>query len=123
MKFLVDAQLPAKLVSLLATAGHEAVHTSQLREGNRTTDTALTALADEEDRVLVTKDRDFRNSHLLRRSPGRLLVVATGNIGNKDLLSLFADNLDTIVAALREATFVELAPSGLVIHDDHGNKV
>ena len=93
------------------------VHTSQLPEGNRTTDAALATLADQEERVVVTKDRDFRDTHLLRHSPHRLLVVATGNISNKDLLALFADNLGTVVAALNEGSFVELGSTGLVIHD------
>ncbi len=91
MRFLFDTQLPMKLAELLIAAGHEVVHTSQLPDGNRTTDAALAALADEQDRVVVTKDRDFRNSHLLRHSPQRLLVVATGNISNKDLLGVFSN--------------------------------
>jgi predicted nuclease of predicted toxin-antitoxin system len=118
VKFLIDAQLPARLGGLFSAGGHDAVHTSQLPEGNRTTDTALVALADAEDRVVVTKDRDFRDSHLLHGAPRRLLVVATGNISNRDLLTLFNDNLDTLVAALDEARFVELCSTGLVIHDD-----
>ena len=73
MKFLIDAQLPARLAGLLGAAGHDAVHTSQLPEGNRTTDAALAATADAEDRVVVSKDRDFRDRHLLRRDlEGRL---------------------------------------------------
>ena len=48
----------------------------------------------------------------------RLLVVATGNISNRDLLALFAENLETLVVALDEARYVEIGPSGLVIHDD-----
>ena len=66
MKFLIDTQLPAKLAELLRAAGHDVVHTSQLPEGNRTTDAALATLADQEERVVVTKDRDFRDTHLLR---------------------------------------------------------
>ncbi len=118
MKFLIDAQLPAKLAGLLSAAGHDVAHTSQLPDGNRTTDTALAALADAEDRVVVTKNRDFRDSHLLRQEPRRLLVVATGNISNHDLLALFTDHLATLVAALGEARFVEIGSTGLVIHDD-----
>jgi len=38
--------------------------------------------APEDQRVVITKDRDFRDSHLLTRSPRRLLVVAAGNITN-----------------------------------------
>jgi predicted nuclease of predicted toxin-antitoxin system len=118
VQFLIDAQLPERLAGLLNAAGHDAVHTSQLPEGNRTTDTALAAVADDEDRVVVTKDHDFRDTHLLRQAPRRLLVAATGNISNRDLLALFADNLEILVAALGTARFVELGSTGLVIHDD-----
>jgi predicted nuclease of predicted toxin-antitoxin system len=71
MRFVVDAQLPAKLSQLLEAAGHDALHTSELPEGNRTTDATLARLADDEDRVVVTKDRDFRDGHLLGDRCGR----------------------------------------------------
>lgn len=116
MKFLVDAQLPARLAGFLQQAGHDALHTSALPTGNRTTDTRISQIADGESRVVVTKDRDFRDGHLLSGSPRRLLVVATGNITNTELLTLFQDNLDTIVDAFGEADFVELGPHTLVIH-------
>ena len=93
MKFLVDAQLPARLASFLIEAGHDAVHTSAL-----------------------PKDRDFRDGHLLASTPRRLLVVATGNITNAALFALFQDNLDVVVAALEGADFVELGPKALVVH-------
>jgi hypothetical protein len=59
--------------------------------------------------VVVTKDRDFWDGHLLARSPRRLLVVATGNITNDGLLALIETHLDAIIAALGEAEFVELS--------------
>ncbi|HVX23580.1 MAG TPA: DUF5615 family PIN-like protein [Acidimicrobiales bacterium] len=116
MKFLVDAQLPAKLAQLLRTAGHDVVHTSELPDGNRTTDQALARQADGEGRVVVTKDRDFRDGYLLNRSPRHLLVVATGNIANRDLLTLFDGNLTVIIEALAESPYVELRPAGLILH-------
>lgn len=118
MRFLVDAQLPERLTRQLRDAGHDAVHTAQLSEGNRTSDQEINRLADEQDRIVISKDRDFRDSHLLRRTPGRLLVVSTGNISNDDLLALFNEHLAAIVAAFGEATLVELRSGELVIHDD-----
>ena len=55
---------------------------------------------------------------MLRRSPRRLLVVATGNITNRELLRLFAEHLPAIEAALVEAALVELRADVLVIHGD-----
>lgn len=120
MKFLVDAQLPARLARFLCSSGHDAVHTSELAEGNRTTDVRIADLADDQDRVVVTKDRDFRDGHLLTGSPRRLLVVTTGNITNAALLSLFETHLAAIVAGLDEADFVELGPDSLVVHRRRG---
>ena len=67
----------------------------------------------------MTKDRDFRDGHLLGGSPRRLLVVATGNITNAALLELFSAHLDQIVAAFDEVDFVELRPSSLVLRGGH----
>ena len=119
MKFLVDAQLLARFLS---SSGHDALHTLELPDGNRATDARIAEVADGSDRVVVTKDRDFRDSHLLRRSPRRLLAVATGNITNDALLALFAKHLDVIVAALDESDFVELGPDALVVHRRRGDE-
>ncbi len=116
MRFLVDAQLPVRLARFLTGAGHDVVHTSELPDGNRTTDDGINDRADREGRVVVTKDRDFRDSHLLRGTPKRLLVVVTGNIPNSALLSVFEANLGAIEAALDEARFVELGSDSLIVH-------
>jgi len=121
VRFLVDAQLPARLARFLNDAGHDALHTSEMPEGNRTTDVRIAGVADDEDRVVVTKDRDFRDGHLLAGSPRRLLVVATGNITNTALIALFESNLDAIVGALGEADFVELGSASMVVHRRRGD--
>lgn len=77
MKFLIDAQLPVRLAQFFEHAGHDAIHTSKLPAGNHSTDARITEIADDEYRVVVTKDRDFRDGHLLWGSPRRLLVVGT----------------------------------------------
>lgn len=119
MKFLIDAQLPARLARQLIDSGHDAIHTLDLPEQNRTADAEISRMADIEDRVLVSKDRDFRNSHLLRGTPGRLLVVSTGNITNRDLLALFDEHLDAVVAAFEGAKLVQLTADDLSILDDN----
>jgi predicted nuclease of predicted toxin-antitoxin system len=115
VRFLIDAQLPARLAEFLNRAGHDAVHTIGLPDGNRSTDSQIAQRADIDGRVVVTKDQDFRDGHLLARSPRQLLVVASGNITNDALLSLFELHLDAIVSALDEAEFVELSQDALAL--------
>jgi predicted nuclease of predicted toxin-antitoxin system len=115
VKFLIDAQLPARLAEFLNRAGHDTVHTIGLPDGNRSTDSQIAQHADTEGRVVVTKDQDFRDGHLLRRSPRKLLVVAAGNITNDALISLFEFHLNAIVSAVGEADFVELSQDALAL--------
>jgi predicted nuclease of predicted toxin-antitoxin system len=117
VKFLIDAQLPARLARHLSDAGHDALHTLDLPEQNRTTDAEISRVADAEDRIVVSKDSDFRDSHLLSGSPARLLAVSTGNITNRDLLALFDEHLDALVDAFEGANLVQLTAGDLSILD------
>ena len=85
MKLLVDAQLPRRLCHQLRECGHDAIHTLDLPLGNRTSDTEIIRIADAEGRIVITKDNDFVQSFWLRNQPQRLLLIATGNIGNVEL--------------------------------------
>lgn len=118
MKFLLDAQLPARLARHLNDAGHDATHTLDLPEQNRTTDAEISRVADAEDRIVISKDSDFRDSHLLRGTPTRLLVVSTGNITNRDLLTFIDDHLDAVVAAFEGARLVQITADDLSILDE-----
>ena len=101
MRFLVDAQLPARLAEALTAAGHDAVHTSQLPDGNRATDHQVAEAADSSDRVVVTKDSDFRDGHLLAGRPRRLLVVGTiGAIQAADAGGSFMFDLEQVTPAV-----------------------
>jgi predicted nuclease of predicted toxin-antitoxin system len=73
-------------------------------------------MADSNDRVVVTKDRDFETSHALRRSPRRLLHVTTGNIANNALVSLFENNLAVIEQELSSADYVEVTSNAVIVH-------
>jgi len=117
VRFLIDAQLPMRLARQLEAAGHDVVHTSSLPDGNRTSDAVIASTADAQDRIVVTKDRDFRDGFLLKRSPKMLLLVETGNISNNDLLALFDKNLNEIVDALGDSSFVQLTFDHLILHD------
>ncbi len=114
MRFLIDAQLPRRLARWLHTEGHDAVHTMDLPNGNRTGDAALNELSLRERRTIITKDEDFVDTFLLRKEPHKLCLIATGNIGNRELERLFRNNLEHIVSALDTYDFIELDRASLI---------
>lgn len=116
MKFLVDAQLPPRLAQMLSDVGHDAVHTINLPQGNRTPDATVASICTREGRILITKDADFVNSYILSRQPPRLLLVSTGNIRNADLEVLVRAHLGGIVSVFAQNSFIELTRTRLVIH-------
>lgn len=114
MNFLVDAQLPRRLAQLLTAAGHDAVHTRDLPDGNRTTDSALRAICRQQ-RILGTKDADFTTSFLLQRDPARLWLISTGNITNRELEALVRVHLPALMNAFDSSAFVELDRLGISV--------
>ena len=116
MNFIVDAQLPRRTATWLRAHGHDALHTLDLPDANRTTDADILELAARENRVVVTKDADFVDSFILRREPEKLLLISTGNITNTDLERILIANVTTIVAALEVADFVEVNRTGVIVH-------
>ena len=113
MRFLVDAHLPPTLCGLLRRLGHDAIHTSQLPRGNDTTDTEINRRSLEEQRVVVSKDRDFYHSHLLHGKPFKLLLVRTGNIATDELVGLLETHFEQVEAALRDNSLIEVSREGM----------
>lgn len=116
MKFLIDAQLPRRLARWLSERGHDVHHTEELSGRNRTPDSALLAHADNETRVLITKDADFQLSFELGKGPPKLLLVTTGNIHNDELLALFARHESQLLQVLDRYSFVEISRTALIVH-------
>lgn len=116
MKFLIDAQLPRKLVAHFKQAGLEAIHTLDLPDGNLSTDRAINELSVKEQYVVVTKDADFVESFFLSREPWKLLLVSTGNIANNELEALFISGLERLVSAFDDFDFIEINRTTLIFH-------
>ncbi len=108
MKFLVDAHLPPRLCVVFRSAGHEAMHTGQLKAQNQTPDETINELSSMEQWVVVTKDADFYHSHLLHGKPWKLLLVRTGNISTRELIALLERHLPAVVVAFKGNSLVEL---------------
>lgn len=79
-------------------AGHEAFHTLDLPDGNRTSDDDIIRHADRMDAVIVTKDQDFVDALILRGQPRRLLLISDP------------------AGAVEHAAFVELTSDAWAVH-------
>jgi len=97
MKALCDVHMSMRLVKFLAANGIDALHANLLPDKSGTTDAELSKYADQHDYVVFTKDEDFRNSYLLRRTPRKLVHIRTGN-GMRDaaLLELITQHLEEL---------------------------
>src|SRR5947207_7679546 len=115
MNFFVDAQLPRRMLAWLTAAGCDAIHTLDLPNANRTTDEEINDVADRDQRVVVTKDADFVDSHLLHGRPAKLLLISTGNISNRDLEALLVPPIPEAVREFGSHSFLELGRAGIVV--------
>ena len=109
MKFIVDAQLPKSLSDFLNQQGYDSIHTLNLFTKNKTPDERIIEIAEEQERIVITKDNDFLDSYLLKERPKQLILISTGNISNKRLMELFRINIDNIVEVMKEVSLIEIA--------------
>ena len=112
MRFLCDVHISYKLSKYLASAGFDCMHVNQMLEKWHTSDADICAYADANDRIVVTKDEDFRDSYFLKHSPRKVIRVVLGNISNEQLTQLFQYHLPALQALSNHASFyVELGES------------
>ncbi|MDX1939076.1 MAG: DUF5615 family PIN-like protein [Saprospiraceae bacterium] len=116
MKFIVDAQLPYQLAKFIRNKGYDVIHTDDLPDKDRTTDTEIRRVAKEENRIVITKDNDFWESYVLKNEPKNLFLITTGNIKNKSLLELFDKNWAEIEHKLSLHSFLEMDNTQLIAH-------
>jgi predicted nuclease of predicted toxin-antitoxin system len=116
MRFLVDAQLPKRIAVWLRGHGHDAIHTLDLPDANRTPDAEIVAVAIREGRVVVTKDADFVDRFTLHHEPEKLLLITTGNVSNKELERILLPQINLIAAALETADFIEVTRTDVMVH-------
>ena len=92
MKFLVDAQLPPALCRWLEQRGHDAIHVSARPEA--LADRVISQWAEEEGRVLISKDEDFRTLRLPDRFS--LIWLRCGNVTNPGLTAWLETRWPTV---------------------------
>lgn len=103
------------MTAWFAAEGCDAIHTLDLPDGNRTPDPQVANIADKEQRVVVTKDADFVDSHLLTGKPAKLLLVSTGNIQNRELQTVLIPLIPDLIREFAKHAFLEVGLSGITI--------
>jgi predicted nuclease of predicted toxin-antitoxin system len=103
------------MAAWLTDAGFDAIHTLDLPDGNRATDAVVNEVADRDQRVVISKDADFVDTHLLHGRAAKLLLISTGNISNRELEALMIPIISDIVRELRLHSFLELWHRGITV--------
>jgi predicted nuclease of predicted toxin-antitoxin system len=115
VKFLVDANLPRRLANWLHSAGHDAIHTLDLPHGSDTDDVEIIAVANAQNRIVVTKDSDFVLSFQMRHGPPGLVLICIGNCVNRELLEILDRYREPLFAACGVGILVEVRRDALLI--------
>ena len=108
MKFIVDAQLPYGIAQMLREKGFDTIYTNDLPDKERTTDSYIRNLSIKEERIVITKDYDFLNTHILKSIPKKLLIITTENIKNKQLFDLLKRNWQIICDLFQTCNLIEI---------------
>jgi len=114
MRFIVDAQLPYGIALFLRDKGYDAIHTNDLPDKEYTKDDQIRSIATAENRIVITKDYDFIDSHVLKKIPEKLLIVTTGNIKNKQMFDLWRSNWELIIHLFETCDLVELSNNDVI---------
>lgn len=117
MKFIVDAQLPKSLSDFLNQKGFDSYHTLDLPDRNKTKDSQIAKLANEEGRIVISKDIDFLESFIVRSEPKKLIIIKTGNISNRHLLQIFENNLEALIQMISRSNLLEISRTEIAEHE------
>lgn len=108
MRFLIDAQLPPALAIWLMDRRYDAVHVADSL-GPSASDESIWSAARLEDRVLITKDRDFALWIVARREGPRVIWLRLGNATRRRLVDWLEVRWSEIELALAgDARLIEV---------------
>jgi predicted nuclease of predicted toxin-antitoxin system len=99
LRFLVDAQLPVRLVELFVSAGHAASHVADVGLLSAT-DADIRAYALRHGMIVVTKDEDFAIARQIGAAGPQVLWIRLGNTTNRVLMERMQPLLPEIFSAL-----------------------
>ena len=110
MRFLVDAQLPPSLAEWLAAKGYDADHVAAILSLDAT-DRDIWSIAAQQERIILTKDRDFAIWASARRSGPQVVWLRLGNATTLSLIAWLAPLWPEIETRLAEGVhLIEVRP-------------
>lgn len=116
MRFLCEVHISYKLSHYLSNKGFHTEHINQILNKWHTADSAIAAYANQNDFILITKDSDFRDSYLLKKSPKKVIKISLGNISNSNLIIQFEKYFQLIEKEFRsEYCFLEMSAEEVFI--------
>jgi len=98
MKILCDVHISMKVAKFLASKGIQTEHVNQILDKWKTKDYKIIQYADKNDFTVLTKDKDFKNNHLLNKSPKKLIKINLGNLSTNQTINIF----ESILAQLSD---------------------
>ncbi|MBI1288663.1 MAG: hypothetical protein GC178_13925 [Flavobacteriales bacterium] len=96
MRFLCDVHIPMRLSKHIVKLGFECQHVNNVLEGYHTKDRDIADYCDASRLILITKDRDFKNSYLLKQTPSKLIKINLGNVSSNRLIDMMDENIQQI---------------------------
>ena len=110
MRLLCDVHISYRIVNFLKQYTDQVLHVNNILDKWYTTDQAICEYADMHDFIVVSKDKDFKHSHLVRLSPKKLLLVSLGNLSNEQLISTLARAMGLLEKENKKSSFfIELS--------------
>lgn len=121
MKILCDVHIAIKVAKFLQSKGIETEHVNQILDKWHTKDNDISLYADRNNFAVLTKDKDFKDSHFINHTPKKLIKVNLGNISTNNLIALIDNVLEQLnpLFSNNNRCYVELNQDELVIITDN----
>lgn len=117
MRFLLDANIPIMLKEVFKE--YDLIHTSELPNSNFTDDEEINSISVDEERVLISKDKDFLESFTVSKRPCKLILVDLGNLRLRSLMDYFRANRDVILQKIAENDLIILEKNRIRVFDQN----
>ncbi len=103
MRYIVDANTGRRLRRWLEERGYDALYSIDVFDDPEEGDRSIAEYADLHNRVVISRDQDFRDRFDRGAAPRKLIKLDTDNIPQKQLLYLFERNIADFEQSLASA--------------------